>query len=311
MAQTSWPFENADTTEVQYSALFAKLQTTGVDGDQSGTVLKVSANTGMAVNVAAGFAIIRGFAYQSTDVEPLTLQAGETQPRIDIIVLRLDPTANSIVLAIKKGTAAASPSAPALTQTAGSVWEMPLAQIAVAANATAIGGGDITDTRRFLGSQVGTWTTATRPGSPTLGLLGYNSSLSAYEFWNGSAWAGIPVTLADGSVTDAKLAVPPRRYVAVEVNATTALTLTTASAGKIIRATNGGGLAVTVNSGSLAEGDRVDFVQASTAPVTFIPGFDVTLLSKDTKRKTNGTWSAVSLVKVNDGQYLLVGDLSA
>lgn len=33
-----------------------------------------------------------------------------------------------------------------------------------------------------------TWTTAARPASPYDGLMGYNSSLSQWEYWNGSAW---------------------------------------------------------------------------------------------------------------------------
>ncbi len=32
------------------------------------------------------------------------------------------------------------------------------------------------------------WTTASRPSSPGNGVLGYNTSLSQYEYWNGGAW---------------------------------------------------------------------------------------------------------------------------
>ncbi len=308
MAQTSFPFENADTTEVQYSSLFAKLQTTGVDGDQNGTVLKVSANAGMAVNVAAGFAIIRGFAYQSTDVEPLTLQAGEAQPRIDIIILRLDPTANNILLAIKKGTAAASPSAPALTQVVGGVWEMPLAQIAVAANATAVGGGDITDVRRYLGTQVGTWTTATRPASPTLGLLGYNSSLAAYEFWNGSAWAGISVP--DGSITDAKLATPPLRYRGVGYYASTTKNIAPSDAGTLVQFNTGSSnVTVNVTANCLTAGDRVDFIQEGTGTVTFAWSSPVVVASKGDIKKLTTRYAGCTLICTSTDQFRLIGDL--
>jgi hypothetical protein len=33
------------------------------------------------------------------------------------------------------------------------------------------------------------WTTATRPAMPTVGLVGFNSSLASVEFWNGTQWA--------------------------------------------------------------------------------------------------------------------------
>lgn len=32
------------------------------------------------------------------------------------------------------------------------------------------------------------WTTANRPASPATGLLGYNTNLGQYEYWNGVAW---------------------------------------------------------------------------------------------------------------------------
>lgn len=318
MAQNSFPFETQDTTETQYSQLFNELQDTGVAGDTFDNAgIAVTVGTGMGLVVSAGFAIIRGFAYENTSNLTLTADAADTtNPRIDTVILRLDPGANSIVAGIKKGTPNASPSAPALTQVPGAVWEMPLANILIPANATALDPANLTDRRAFLGSRVGLWRTISRPANPDHATFGFNITAGKFEWYdsNTNTWSSalpIDVSLADGSITDAKLAIPPRRYLGVDVNANTTMTLTTASAGRIIRATNGGGLTVTVNSGSLAEGDRVDFIQASTAPVTFVPGVDVTLLSKDTKRKTNGTWTTVSLVKVNDGQYLLVGDLTA
>jgi hypothetical protein len=38
------------------------------------------------------------------------------------------------------------------------------------------------------------WTTAGRPSSPLAGQLGWNTTLTRLEVWNGSAWLG--VTLA-------------------------------------------------------------------------------------------------------------------
>lgn len=33
-----------------------------------------------------------------------------------------------------------------------------------------------------------TWTTATRPSSPLVSQIGFNSTLSKLEFWTGSVW---------------------------------------------------------------------------------------------------------------------------
>jgi hypothetical protein len=40
----------------------------------------------------------------------------------------------------------------------------------------------------FKGPYTANWTTATRPASPNLGTLGFNSTLGQYEFWDGTAW---------------------------------------------------------------------------------------------------------------------------
>jgi len=55
-------------------------------------------------------------------------------PRVDRIVLRLDPVANTVTLTRLPGTAAASPSAPALTQINDGVWDLPLWRFTVPAS---------------------------------------------------------------------------------------------------------------------------------------------------------------------------------
>lgn len=197
MAQSSFPFENVDTSETQFSQMFRNFAS-GVNGTPAGTELKVTAGSGMVVNVAAGQAMVRGHYYISTASEALTLSAANpTNPRIDAIVLTLDPTANSIVLAVVAGTPAGSPVAPTLTQTDAGVYQYQLATVAVAAGATSV--GTITDTRNFFGSRFGIWTTAGRPASPFTGQAGYNSTLAYPEYYNGSSWASFvgASTLAD------------------------------------------------------------------------------------------------------------------
>jgi hypothetical protein len=204
MAQTSWPFEDQNTTEVQYSELFRRIQSSGVTGDPSSSDLKpFGDSSGMVVKVPAGFAIVRGHAYLSTATENITITAAAANPRIDVLVLELNPTANTITLKMVNGTAAASPVAPTLTQTTDALFQLALAQVLVPASATTIAAGNVTDVRSFLGNQFGRWMTATRPASPALGTAGYNSTTGQPEFWNGSAWVSF---LADLAVTEAKIA---------------------------------------------------------------------------------------------------------
>jgi hypothetical protein len=190
MAELSWPFENQDTTETQYSELFKRLQNDGVAGDPTTNLLRVTGDsTGMNVKVAAGFAIVRGHIYQNTAQITLTITAAASQPRIDLVVLELDPTNNAILVKVVDGTPAATPAAPTLTQTNDAIYQLAIASVAVAANVTTISAANVTDSRPFLGAQWGVWRTATRPTTTRVGLAGYNTTTGQPEFWNGTAWA--------------------------------------------------------------------------------------------------------------------------
>lgn len=178
MAQSSFPFEGIDTTETQFSQMFRHLQD-GVNGTYGGTELTVGAGTGLAVDVEAGQAMVRGHYYISTGVESLALTTADpTNPRLDIVVLRLDPVANSIVLAVKAGTPAGSPVAPSLVQTDSGIYEMGLATVLVPATAGVP--STITDLREFMGTRISLWTTATRPVT-SIPYVGYNVTEGTYE----------------------------------------------------------------------------------------------------------------------------------
>ena len=111
------------------------------------TSLQVMANSGMSVNVKPGAGFVNGYAFKNSSDSPLTLDVGDgTYNRIDRIVLRWDLDNRLMCLAIKKGTAASSPTAPTLTRNS-SVYELALADIAVARGAVSISQVDITDQR--------------------------------------------------------------------------------------------------------------------------------------------------------------------
>jgi len=152
MAQTSWPFENVDTTETQFSQMFRNIGE-GVKGSSAGTELKpFGDSSGLQVKVPAGQALVRGIYYVSTATETLAIAAAHaTLGRIDSVVLELDPSANAILLKVLTGTAASTPVAPTLTQTDAGIWQQLLATVSVAAAATTISAVNVTDARSFLG----------------------------------------------------------------------------------------------------------------------------------------------------------------
>lgn len=200
MTQTSWPFEGVDTTETQYSRLLRNIGqgVNGVPGDNNLLVYADSSGMNVKVKVAGGLsqAIVRGHMYQSTAEETLSISASATQPRIDAVVLRLDPSANSIVLAVVTGTPATSPSAPSLTQTDTAIYELLIAHVSVPGSATTISSGNVTDKRTFIEN---VWTTANRKPA-FLGLTGFNTTIGKLETYTGSTWEVVTPTSLDASV---------------------------------------------------------------------------------------------------------------
>jgi len=191
MTQTSFPFEGIDTTETQFSQ-WARNFNSGVDDVATGTALQVSAGSGLAVDVAVGESMVRGHYYISDAVETLALATADaTNDRIDTVVLKLDPSANSIVLAVKTGTPAGSPSAPTLVQTDAGIYEQPLADVEVPATSGVP--GTITDRREFQGTRLGSWTTAGRPTPAGRVLFGYNTTTGQVEYYDTGTSAWTPV----------------------------------------------------------------------------------------------------------------------
>lgn len=182
MAMIAVPYAIASgshSAELFRDALQALVSGTGVVGSSD---LQVTAHSpaNMSVNVGVGQAVVPGtlgatgvfpnnLNYQgyTGNVQALTQQgvyycfnnslvnvtiaaADPTNPRIDLVVVS-DPDAqysgssNTPVLQVITGTPAPSPAAP--TCPASSIV---LAQVAVAANATSIGSGNITDKRPYL-----------------------------------------------------------------------------------------------------------------------------------------------------------------
>lgn len=320
MAQLSYPFETQDTTEAQYSRLFSELQITGVAGDIIGgtnTGVRAAVGTGMNMEVYAGFAFIRGFAYENTDTIVLTCNPATAQPRIDTVILKLDPTANTITAQIKEGAPATSPSAPALTQVVGGIWEMPLADILIPASATALDVNNYTDRRTFLTKGVGVWFSSSRPSTPTNGQMGYNRSLQKFEWYSTATqtWTTVfpldvdPSGFADNSIPDSKLVTKPGTYTSVRTESSS-FTVSAADVGRLIRYTGSAEVTLTLFGSAFTAGQRIDFIQDGTGRIVFNAGASNTIFSADNKLKTNTQYSGATLIYIGSNTFRLIGDLA-
>lgn len=190
MALTSYPFENANTTEDQYTLLFRNFVDSGIIGSYGDDQFVVSSDgSGLDVQVSAGYAILRGHAVSNDGPVTLTLDAADASfARIDRIVLRLDPVLNGINLAVIKGTPASTPVAPPIVRTDTGVWDLPLATVKVGANALNVLATDIVGTRSWGSHRFGVWSTAGRPETARIGQPGFNVDNSGVEIWTGTKW---------------------------------------------------------------------------------------------------------------------------
>lgn len=207
MAITSFPFDGQDTTENQFSILFRELQTSGIAGSIDATNFKVSASTGMTVQVQPGVAILRGHAVDSSAIETLSIPTPAGGTIAHRVVLRLDTTDNSILLRLVSSAPGAA--APAPTQSLTGIFEIPLAVVTVPVGTVNVSAAMIVDDRDFIGQTVGAWSTAKRPVTARAGRTGFNTNLGYLETWNGSTWIpSMPVEAAGTVKMTASASIP-------------------------------------------------------------------------------------------------------
>jgi hypothetical protein len=272
MAQTSWPFENVDTSETQFS-LWARNLGQGVIDGKLLELEPFGDGSGMNVKVKSGQALVRGHFYDSTVQETLDIAAADPSlPRKDAVVLRLDPTANSILLTVITGTPNASPSLPALIQTDGAVYDLLIAEVNVSAGAVVIGSGDVVDQRTIF--------------SP----------------WTGSVTVGI------SDVTGLQSALDGKQDVASAVSTKTgAYTLQATDTNDLVQ--TDGTFTITVPASTFATGTRVDIANIGSGTITFA-GSGLTLQSKDAKVTIAKQYAAATLFFTSSTTALLIGDLA-
>ena len=147
-------------------------------GVTSGLVVTASMPAARSVKVSAGRMIVAGQLYANTTDLTLALDENASgSPRIDSLVVETDWTGKTMRLKVVKGTPAASPSAPALVQIAGSLWQERLANVQVASGYTTVVESTITRTRR--------WARADFPGQ--MAMMGGTPVGAGWLACNGSA----------------------------------------------------------------------------------------------------------------------------
>lgn len=153
MAERSFPFDNSASYESDWRAM-SRLWANGGDGVVAGELNELrcygDATGGLNVKISTGRAWVNGTYYENDALITKTLStAPGTNSRIDRVILRNDFANNQITVEVLTGVAAASPVAPALTQTSV-LWEIELAQVRVGTSVTLINATDVFDKRQYV-----------------------------------------------------------------------------------------------------------------------------------------------------------------
>jgi hypothetical protein len=193
MAENSWPFNNADTTETQFIKLFRTIVDSGI---VSGLV--VSAAGGMNLNLSVGSAVVDTQFYENTTIKGLVVEASDALPRKDYVILRRDTDANTTVAVVKKGTTSGGGTLPTLTRTL-TVFEWPIAVINVPGGAVSLIGGNLEARVTSLSLRTYVYASAGERDLLDLGgmsrAIGFNSTTRTFDYYNGS-WSGVGVAWA-------------------------------------------------------------------------------------------------------------------
>jgi hypothetical protein len=143
-------------TDIGNLPLVFRAFSNGVIDGVAGELFITATGSSMSVNIAAGAGLVQGVLYDQLIAGVIPIAAAHaTLPRIDTIVMEVVPPGagddieGRSEVVVVQGTAAATPVAPTLTQTT-SLWQVPLANVAVGAAVLVIGSDKITDRRTLV-----------------------------------------------------------------------------------------------------------------------------------------------------------------
>lgn len=146
MTETVKFVDGVNYTEADQADFNMNLRPQGILPESSLGILNWSAIGGLFIRVTPGAAFIRGFLYKNDANKDIAVGANASgSTRVDTLVVRVNPSANTAVAQLVVGTPGAG--APVLTQVVGGTWDYPIADISVANGAGTILAGNITDRR--------------------------------------------------------------------------------------------------------------------------------------------------------------------
>lgn len=159
MAESSWPTVagGRSITDIQWEEMAAGFAASGVIGAPTDTPVIYADSTGMQIKVRANkLALVSGNGWTSgpTEFTKAIGSNGTGSTRIDLVVLRLTRSTRTVTVEVRAGSPGSG--VPAAVQdsmlTGTGIWELPLAQVTVAAGASTIAAGNVVSVAKYIGS---------------------------------------------------------------------------------------------------------------------------------------------------------------
>lgn len=149
MALVTYPLNNVDY-QAEDAELFHCTRNSGIFAGDDFACSVTGADNNVTIDIGLGWLRNSRFSGKVIALKSAqTLELGiadSVYPRIDAVVIRFDANANKTEIVVKQGTAASSPTAPAVSRTE-SLYELHLYHVRREAGASAISAADITDLR--------------------------------------------------------------------------------------------------------------------------------------------------------------------
>jgi len=287
----------------------------------------------MAVNISSGHAVIAGSqtsnqgfytAYNDATASVSIATASPSLPRIDRIVVAVQDsyyggTANNqVIFQAVTGTPNASPVAPSAP-----VNSLTLAYVAVAANATSIVTGNITDQRTFAQLAESQFTaqntsantvTVNAIASQSGKALRINDSTGTQKF---AVAVDGTLTFSDGTTQTTAATYDPNLTINTQTGTT--YTVVAGDKQKLITLSNASAITLTIASNAtqaLPVGTQVTISQFGAGQVTVVGASSpnpVTIRSTgatSTSPKLRAQYSTATLIQTTTDNWLVVGDIS-
>ncbi len=155
-----------DATDVQRHTSITNADTFNSENESD---IVVSGENTIILTPQSG--VIDGLSFYFDENISITIETGNTLPRIDLVILEKNQTLSTVEIKVKRGTPSNSPVVPSVEQTKLGFYELPIFSVSVASEQTELDDSMITDLRPYKSNSENEYLNLTKDGIVQVGNL--------------------------------------------------------------------------------------------------------------------------------------------